>query len=479
MSRHPAGFILAITLISLVATGCSLAPRYTRPNLPVDEQWGAHASDQPTNRSEVTWSDDVQWQDFVLEPQLRELVQVALENNRDLRQSVLAIDAARAQLRLARGAQLPNVEAGGSHTRERIPAAVSPSGQSLIQESAQSGVTLGAFELDLFGRLRSLANAAGFEYHATAEDARAVRLALISQVCNAYVEWQGAQERVALVQSTLEGREKSLGLTEMSHQLGAVGDLDVQEARAALADVQAQKEQALRARARAKHALTLLLGHGDTPLVEHAGQTPTLDQRELFAAISPGLPSDLITRRPEVLSAEQRLRARNADVGAARAAFLPNITLTGTGGSVSAEVDDLFSAGTRSWSFVPRITIPLFAGGRLKAGLDLSEVRRDSAVAAYEGAIQTGFREVSDALVDASTYEQEASAQQRSVVANSRAAELSRARYRAGADSHLRYLDAERQRLSAQLALLEAHIQRHNSRPALFKAMGGGWVGER
>lgn len=460
-------------LLASVLSACSLAPAHVRPDSPVPQRWAYDTSAQQHDGAAGHWVDDTQWQDFVTDPVLRQLIDTALRHNRDLRQAVLAIEMARAQYRVQRAERAPQFAQDAAQTRQRAPDAGSGAPSSVINENAEVQIALGAFELDLFGRLKNLSDAARGEYLATEQEQRAVRIALIADLCATYVDYQGAGERKALVTATLASRQRSLELVQASRRAGIASELDVHEATALVAEADVQLQQARRAQARAANALHWLLGTAD-----EATQLPSLpvSAASLFRPLQPGLSSDLIARRPEILAAEQRLRARNADIGAARAAFFPRLTLTGAYGSSSGELTDLFRTGTKSWSFLPRLSLPLFSGGALRASLDLAELRRDSAIAAYEKNIQDSFREVADALAQQDTLTAEATAQSTAHAASRKAAELAQLRYRAGVDSHLRYLDAERQALASELALLDVRLQLQQAQAALFKALGGGWI---
>lgn len=456
-----------------VLSACGLAPAHVRPDSPVPPHWTHGTSAPRHDGTSAHWVDDTQWQGFVTDPTLRRLIDTALRHNRDLRQAVLAIEMARAQYRVQRAERAPQFTLDAAQTRQRSADMSGAARASVAGESAEVQITLGAFELDLFGRLKSLSDAARSEYLATAYEQRAVRIALIADLCTTYLDYQGAGERKTLATATLASRQRSLALIQASQRAGVASALDIHEASALVAEAEVQLQQARRLQARAANTLQRLLGSA-----EDTGQLPSqaVSDAALFQPLQPGLSSDLIARRPEILAAEQRLRARTADIGAARAAFFPRLTLTGAYGSSSGELADLFKAGTHSWSFLPRLSLPLFSGGALRASLDLAELRRDSAVASYEESIQESFREVADALAQQDTLTAEASAQSAAHAASRTAADLAQLRYRAGVDSHLRYLDAERQALASELALLDVRLQQQQARVALFKALGGGWV---
>jgi len=457
-------------LLALLASGllgaCSLAPGYQRPAAPIAAQWPAR--DTATEASTASSSPD--WQHFVQDAQLRALIALALEHNRDLRQAVLNVEAARAQYRVQHASLFPTLEAQASGTGQRLPADLSTSGRAGIQRSHQAGLELTAFELDLFGRLRNQSDAALAEYLASREGAHNARITLIGELIQAYLGHEGARQRHQLTAQTLQHRETALALITRRQQAGAASALDYQEARALTEQARADLQALERSLRQARNALELLVGAPGA--LERLG-TPAA--APLVEDIAAGTPSSLLEWRPDIRAAEHRLRARNADIGAARAAFFPRISLTGLLGSASAELAELFAAGQGSWSFTPRLALPLFDGGRNQAGLDLALVRKDMAVAGYEQAVQTAFREVADALAASDTLRREEQARLALVQASAAALQLAKARYEQGVDGHLRYLDAQRGDLANQLALIEVRTQRQIALAALFKALGGGW----
>ena len=330
-----------------------------------------------------------------------------------------------------------------------------------------------AFELDLFGRVRNLSQAALEDYLATEEAAHAARISLVAEVIAAYLTRQGAEQRLRLTEQTLATREVSLRLASERRRAGTATALDYQEALGLTEQSRAEQARIDREFRQADNALTLLVGVSD--LSPHLPQRS--DQRALLVQeLAAGTPSDLLSYRPDILAAEHRLRARYADIGAARAAFFPQISLTGLFGTASADLSDLFRSGQRTWSFAPQLTLPIFNAGRNRANLDLATVRRDIAVADYEKAIQTAFREVSDALAATDTLRREEAARQTLAAASSEALRLAEARWRAGVDSHLRYLDAQRSDFANQAMLIEIRTQRQIALATLFKTLGGGWL---
>ena len=461
------GGAVSLLSVSLVLGGCSLAPDYERPAAPMAAQWKQPAVSAHSAAATLDWPL------FVTDAALRSLVELALTNNRDLRQSLLNVEAARALYRIQRADQLPGVGLQGGSARQRLPADLSGSGRAGVQGSYQVGLGVTAFELDLFGRVRNLSQAALEDYLATEEAAHAARISLVAEVIAAYLTRQGAEQRLLLTSETLATREVSLRLAAERRRAGTATALDYQEALGLTEQSRAEQARIDREFRQADNALTLLIGVSD--LSPHLPQRS--DQRLLLVQeLAAGTPSDLLIHRPDILAAEHRLRARYADIGAARAAFFPQISLTGLFGTASADLSDLFRSGQRTWSFAPQLTLPIFNAGRNRANLDLATVRRDIAVADYEKAIQTAFREVSDALAATDTLRREEAARQTLAAASSEALRLAEARWRAGVDSHLRYLDAQRSDFANQALLIEIRTQRQIALATLFKTLGGGWL---
>ena len=455
----------ALLTLAIALGGCSLAPHYERPEAPVAANW--QVADANGTRAQA-----LDWQTFIVDADLRRAVDTALNNNRSLRQALLDIEAARAQYRIQRADRLPSLNANVSGNRQRLPADQSQTGRSEVTSVYQVGLGLAEYEVDLFGRVRNLSESALETYLATEEATRATQISLIAEVIQAYLTRDGALRRKALVEQTLDSRLASLELVSRRREVGAATALDYQEAVGLAEQAKAERESTERQLRQADNALALLLGTPD------AGQfLPSTPRDELMVLqdIAPGTSSELIERRPDILASEHRLKARNADIGAARAAFFPRITLTGSVGSSSTELSGLFEGGSRAWSFAPTLSLPIFTGGRNRANLDLAEVRQDAAVADYEGTIQTAFREVADALAATDTLRREETAR-RALAESSRAAEaLAEARYRGGVDDHLRYLDAQRSSFNDQTTLIQISTDRQLALADLFRALGGGW----
>ncbi|CAM3732334.1 efflux transporter outer membrane subunit [Bordetella tumulicola] len=452
----------------VVLSGCTLTPDYQRPVAPIPAAWPAAFAGEQQGGSAAS----IAWQDFVRNDEARELVHLALENNRDLKTALLDIEAARAQYRIQRADRYPFIDGQASGQRQRVPADIGSPGQDRISDRYEVGLGLTAFELDLFGRLRSLSEAALQEYLATEEVARAVRISLIVSVLESYVVADGALKRRLLTQETLQTRQISLNLISQRRSQGVASALDYQDAIALTEEARAELERTDREFQRARNALAMLVGNTvdrDAILTAPASGSIISDQ------VHAGLPAELLQRRPDILAAERRLMARNADIGAARAAFFPRLSLTGSYGSASSDLSGLFEAGSGAWTFAPRIDLPIFRGGQNRASLDLASVRRDRAVVAYERTIQTAFREVVDALDGRETLAREAQARRALAAASTQALTLAEARYKQGVDGFLRYLDSQRSSFADRVGAIDAATEHDVAVVQLFGAVGGDW----
>ena len=467
MSAHVPMRRAALSLMVIALAGCSFAPSYERPPTPIPGTWSAPASPGAA----TTTATALQWEEFVTDERLRARIDKALANNRDLRQALLNVQAARAAYRVQRADQLPAVSAQANGGRQRQPADLSGTGSSTVQSNYQVNAGLMAFELDLFGRVQSLSEAAQMEYLATQEATRSVQISLIAEVIQASLSQDSARQRKALALRTVQAREKEWQLVSERNKAGTASRLDEQEAQGLVELARTDIERFERELRQADNALSWLVGDGLVQVESELSSTPLVQE------IAAGMPSDLLAQRPDIRAAEYQLRSRNASIGAARAAFFPRISLTGSYGSASAGLSGLFDGAQRTWSFMPQINLPIFNGGRNQANLEIAQLRKDMAVATYERSIQTAFREVSDALVAVETLRREESARQRLVQTSANTRRLAELRYRAGVDSHLRYLDAQRTDFTQQMALIEVSAQRQMALAALFKALGGGWQG--
>ncbi|WP_440976328.1 efflux transporter outer membrane subunit [Pseudoxanthomonas winnipegensis] len=459
----------AATLLALA--GCTLAPTYQRPAAPVPADLAA-ADAAPAAGTAVDTLALPDWQQVFLDPRLRQTIALALQNNRDLRVAMLSIDKARAQYRLQRAAQLPSFDANASMTRTRTSPASNDDGVSQLTTNDAVQVGLSSWQLDLFGQLRSLSQEAQQNWLSSAENQRSVRLSLIAQVAAAWLTVAADQAQLTLAQQTLDSQAQTLQLTERQHSVGTASGLDLAQQQTSVESARVAVASAATQLAQARDALQLLVG---APV--DATLLPTEQALQDSVALAPlpaHLSSAVLLQRPDVLAAEHSLQAANADIGAARAAFFPSLSLTASTGRSSDALSTLFSAGSRTWSFVPSITAPIFHAGALKASLDASKLGKDIAVAQYEKAIQSAFAEVADALATRDHLQAQLTAQQALVDASQRSYTLADARYRAGLDGHLAVLDAQRSLYAAQQALIALRQQDASNRVTLYQVLGGG-----
>ncbi len=408
---------------------------------------------------------DVGWRDFFVDPNLEQLIALALVNNRDLRVAVLNVERARAQYRIQRAERVPSVSVTGALTR---------TGGELLPVTNEASVTAGVsgFELDLFGRVRNLSEAQLQRYFAQEAARRAAQLSLVAGIANAYLTLGADRDSQRVAREALVNRQQALALTEKRHELGAVSALDVSQAQTAVETARIDVARFSGQVAGDINALTLLVGAAIDPAL-----LPTRFDLHVsgLGALPTGLPSEVLLRRPDVRQSERLLRAANANIGAARAAFFPSISLTGRVGEASDELSTVFDSGTRIWSFTPQVNVPIFEGGRLLAGLKSANVDRDIALAQYEKSIQGGFREVADALALTRTLAEQKASQEALVAAAKRADELSRVRYESGRDSYLVLLDSQRTLYGAQQSLIATQLAEQANRVLLYKVLGGGW----
>ncbi|QRQ83971.1 efflux transporter outer membrane subunit [Cupriavidus oxalaticus] len=497
LSRHssPAQRLLPrapVLALSLALAACTLEPQYQRPDAPIPSAWpeGAayrtpQAGGQPGQPAQAAQppgpsAADLGWRDVFVDPQLRQLIELALANNRDLRMATLAIDEARALYQIERAAQFPTVEANAGMVSQRLPSRVRAPGQSQQITTYNAGIGFTSFELDFFGRVRSLKHAALEQYLATEEARRSAQIALVAEVANAYLTLRADRELLRLSQDTLKTQQEAAEMVRRGRQVGAMAQLDQHRAQTQVQTAQVGVEQYTRQVAQDENALTLLVGTqlpksiatGGNPAASAAADP--LEPRTLMQEFPEGLPSSLLTRRPDILDAEHQLKAANANIGAARAAFFPRISLTGALGAASTSLAGLFSGGM-AWLFAPQLTVPIFDAGRNRAGLDAANVRKDINVANYEKAIQTAFREVADSMAARATYERQVKAQEALVREGSETRRLSEMRFKNGVDDYFGVFDAQRQLYAAQQSLVTYKLAGLTSRVSLYKALGGGW----
>ncbi|HHL4077812.1 efflux transporter outer membrane subunit [Burkholderia sola] len=479
MQKHTLSASAIAFATALFATGCTMAPHYQRPAAPVAQAFpsgGAYAT-QPTAKAGARSANGqaataVGWREFFVDPRLQRLIEIALKNNRDLRVSVLNIEAARAQYQITRADLFPTLDAVGTGNRQRLPNALTAVPGRNITTTYNVGPQA-SWELDLFGRIQSLKEQALAQYLATAQARKASEIALVSQVAEQYLTVLSTDDLLKVTDDTLRTAQASYDLTKLKFDNGTGSELDLRQAQTIVETALANRQAQARARAQAVNALVLLIGEplpGDLP----AGMP--LDAQDFLTDIPAGLPSDLLTRRPDIMEAEQNLRAANANIGAARAAFFPRISLTAAFGTASPTLGGLFKAGTAAWSFAPNIALPIFEGGANLANLDLAHVQKRIEIANYEKAIQSAFREVSDGLAARGTYDQQIAALERNEHAQQRRFDLSDLRYKNGVDSYLTVLTAQTDLYTAQTSLISARLARWTNLVDLYRALGGGWI---
>lgn len=455
--------VTTFALIGLVSA-CTLTPTYERPVAPVADNYGYGM------RAE-TDHEPMAWRSFYSDPQLQTLIQLALENNRDLRIATLNIEQAQAQYQLSRADRLPTLNASGGLNRAHTPASISPSGSEFTSSQYTAGLGVTAFELDLFGRVKSASNAAIAQYLASQAAQKAVRISLIAEVAKAYSNLQGLDAQRSYAKKIREGYQRTLDLTQQRFRQGVVSQVDVSLAQSALAQAQGDEEALARNYEQAQHALTLLVGR---TVPQDLLKPAAFSEQGLLTTVPIGLPAIQLAKRPDVMEAEFKLQAAYADIGAARAAFFPRILLTGNYGSASNELAGLFRSGSLAWGFVPQLTLPIFDWGRNLSNLDLAQVRKNIHIAQYEKTIQVAFREVADALAAQITLAQQITALQTQAKAQAKYAQLTNLRLQSGLSSALEQLDSQRRSDLAEQALLQLRMTYLASRADLYKVLGGG-----
>lgn len=464
------------TLLASALSGCTMAPSYTRPDAPVPAAWPSGES----YKTEAVKPDqkplaEVPWRTFFVEPRLQKVLELALANNRDLRVAALNIEKTRAQYRIQRADLLPTINGTAGATIQRLPADLSSSGHAHTSEQYNVGLGVSSYELDLFGRVQSLKDQALEQYLATEEARKSTQISLIAETANAWLTLAADQERLKLARQTLVSQEEYYQLIKHRYDAGISSALDLYQAQTAVDSARVDSARYITVVAQDQNALQLLVGKpvpADLLPVE-LGTVTALQE------LPSGLPSEVLLQRPDVVAAEHRLKAANANIGAARAAFFPRIGLSASFGTASAKLTDLFQPGSVAWNFVPQISVPLFDSGRNLAGLDVSKADRDIAVAQYEKAIQTAFREVADTLAQRGTINEQLTAQQSLTDATAESYRLSQARYDKGVDSYLNVIVAQRVLYAAQQNLITVRLTKLSNQATAYKVLGGGINCER
>ena len=463
------------TLIALVCTGvlagCTLDPTYQRPAAPVDDTWSTvPALAQPKaaqSTAAAPLGADLGWRDFFKDPRLQKLIELALANNRDMRVAALNVAQYEAQYRIARANVGPAINASGSVTRERV------AGSTSAYSSSSASVGLTSWEIDFFGRLRSLKRQALEQYLATDAARTSTQISLIATVATDYLQLLSDETSLQIAQNTVDADQHTYDLTVSMMKMGSASLQDVRQAENSLASARSSLASYTRAVAQDRNNLVAEIG---APLPDDLPQGASLMESEnTFADIGEGVPSDLLARRPDIVEAEHTLKAANANIGAARAAFFPKIELTASAGTTSGSLSNLFKAGTGAWTFAPSISVPIFDFGYNRDTLDVAKVEKDIDIANYEKAIQTAFKEVSNALAGRTTYVTQVAADRDYVNSAQQYYDLAQARYRSGTDSFLTLLDAQRTLYAAQQQLVTDMLAKQSNLVTLYKVLGGGW----
>ena len=465
--------LLCVSALITALTGCAtMAPKYEQPAAPVPAAWpSGQAYSQVAAQPGQKPAAEINWQEFYSDSRLQKLIKLALDNNRDLRIAALNIERSQAQYQIQRSDLLPKVDADAAATFQRI--AETFSSTKLPQTLHQYNVGLGvsSYELDLFGRVRSLKDQALEQYLSTEQARRSVQISLVSQVAASWLTLAADRERLQLARETLTSQQDSFRLIKSRHEAGISSALDLNQARTSVDTARVDIARYTTLVAQDENALDLVVG---SRVPDELQPQALSDSLASLTEIAPGLPSDVLLTRPDILQAEGELKGANANIGAARAAFFPRITLVSSVGFGSDELSGLFKSGAFVWKFAPQITLPIFDGGANDAGLKVAEVDRAIAVARYEKAIQTAFREVADALAQRGTIDEQLTAQQSLSDATAESYRLSRARYEKGIDSYLTVLDSQRSLYGTQQNLIGIRLTRLTNQVTLYKVLGGG-----
>lgn len=448
-------------------SACSLAPTYKRPEVELAKSWSSE-----TAASDTSPLQDIAWESLYTDAHLQGLIRIALERNQDLRIAVARMQEARAIWGVQGADQLPSATMSLGRTSTLTPAGVANTSSTPLRFNRyDANVNLVSFEVDFWGRVADLTLAAKSNYQASVEDQRVARMSLISDVANGYYLVQDLALRSQWAKQTAQGRQQLFDLTGRKQELGAANDVDMAAAQTALSAAQSDELATERAWQQARNALAVLVG-GRLPADLPAAVA--LDEQKIALTWGANLPSDVLLRRPDVRAAEQRLIAANANIGVARAAFLPRLQLTGASGNSSASLNGLFDAGSRSWSFIPTLQMPLFDWGRTTGNLDIAQARKVQSVAAYEKALQQAFREVADLLVARDTLQQQLASQTSWVQSQQQRMRVMEIRYQQGAANQFDLLDAQRDALAAQQSRVQVLRQLLGTTAQLYKALGGG-----
>ena len=460
-SNKKHALILVLPVAAALLTGCQFVPNYFKPSAPIPEAFPI------ATENGARLAADIGWREFFKDPELQEVIAAALANNRDLKTAALQIAEARAMYDIQEADKLPTINAISGVTRSRqLLASSTPINRTVYQV----GAAMTAFELDLYGRIKNLSQAALAQFFATEEAHHAVQILLIGEVSKAWLNERALTEQVQLATRTLKGREESYVIVKKRFDAGITNALELRQSDTLVQSAQVSMLSLKRLQAQSMNALALLVGNS----IKASTSSTSLSSNNITAEIGAGLPSELIAHRPDIRAAEQRLRSLQANIAAARAAFFPRISLTAGLGLASTDMSNLFSGNSNTWSFAPLITLPIFDNGRNKASLNLAEVRSEIAVSNYEKTIQVAFREVADALAARAMLGEEITAQQAVQKSQSARLELAQARYKNGIANYLEVLDAERELFAVEQQLLQMRLLKLTNAIDLYRSLGGG-----
>lgn len=461
---------IAVIMAMGALSGCAnLAPDFMRPAAPIAATWPETGGAVVGEGKALA---EIGWQDFFTDARLKQLVELSLQNNRDLRVAALNIDKARAQYRISDAARYPAINASGGQTAQQTADDLSQTGEGTLSRQYTAGIGFSSFELDFFGRVGNLKDQALEQFLATEEARRSVQISLVAEVANAWLTLAADQERLQLARETLASQRDSYKMTQRSFEAGIATALDFNQSRIAIETARSDVARYTAAVAQDRNALALVVG---TQPAEALLADKLTDVTSALQNVPAGVPSETLLQRPDVIQAERLLRAANASIGAARAAFFPRITLTASAGVGSNELSNLFDSGNGTWLFMPQIVLPIFNAGSNQANLDSARADQGIRIAQYEKAIQTAFRETSDALVVRATIAEQIDAQTALATAARESYRLTDLRYQKGIDSYLPVLDALRTRISAEQALITTQLARQSNAVNLYKVFGGGW----
>jgi len=462
-----------LPFLAFAATACTMAPDYERPDVRdiVSETYAGIAATTPDESAATRLG----WTEFFADERLKSLIRSGLEKNRDLRVAILNVEQVRARYDIQWAELLPNLNGSAAFTRSRTNEYLSSSGKAMTTNQFSLGVAA-SYEVDLWGRVRSLTDKAFEQFLQAAENERAARISLVAQIAMQYYTLELANERLALSEKSLATTKEYRDQIENRFRAGIATELDFATADAQYHSLVSSTEQLRETQKQAVNALALLVG--ETALPQSDVPALPLASANLLKPLEAGIPSHVLVLRPDVLAAERALRAANADIGAARAAFFPSISLTGTAGLASTELDDLFTGSARTWSFVPSVNVPIFDyfNGRLSAQLDVAELQKEIEIANYEKAIQSAFREVADELVVQESIDKRVAAEEAVLSARERRYELTAKNYEHGKSLYLEVLLAQNDLFSAQQSLVQTRFAKIASMISLYRALGGGWT---